>query len=118
MTVSECIGLGSTPACEECIQVSLDSDYMPAMSKECWRYVEMLQNRFPQYEKFDCHFRAKTGRHDFGEYKEVVIAYDDQNERSSKFAFYVEEMLPERWEDDSILIYQEESCAPLIEKGK
>ena len=99
------IVLGSTPSSEICTQVSKTNEYLLEMREECRRYKKMLENRFPIPEGLNTFFSIKRFDHDFGTYYEVVIVFDDKNETSSRFAFFVEDNLPDSWEDKEIYFF-------------
>lgn len=97
----EYIELGSTPAAEDCAQVGAP-DYYDRMREETRRYIEQLYNRFTQAASYGCAFVRKSFPHDFGTYHEVCISYDDDNEDSIEFAYFVEENIPEHWDDNPV----------------
>lgn len=107
MAQKEWMELGTTPANEDCVQVSKE-DYLPAMTKECERYKEMLINRYPVPAGVNAYFGIKTFPHDFGSYKEVCIIYDAGDERSANFALFVEGSLPQEWDDTGVMVCPED----------
>ena len=94
------LSLGSTPAAEDCIQVSSTHDYLPDMTNQCQRYKEMLIAKFTNCDKVN--FKIKSFEHDFGTYKEVVVEYDSCNSEATEQAFFIENNLPENWADTEI----------------
>ena len=90
--------IGSSPAAEDCVQVSGAVDYLPAMKKECLRFKAMLEEKFPNPPP-NTRFAIKRFEHDFGPYLEVCVIFDDENEASSDFAYKVEGNTPEYWGD-------------------
>jgi len=94
------IELGPTPAGESCAQVGAD-DYHEKAREECQRYKELLEATFPDPPQ-GSRFAIKSFPHDFGSYYEVVVWFDDDNEKSVDFAYKVERNLPETWEDVQI----------------
>jgi len=94
--------LGTTPCGEDCVQVNSKEDYEPAMRKECERYMEMLEKRFPIPEDIGCYFKIKWFPHDFGRYAEVCISYDTEIQKESEFALFVEGNLPEKWNETEV----------------
>ena len=91
--------LGSAPSEEDCVQVSQDPNYIAAMYEECKRWKSSLMDKFPIPEGLNVHFGIKRFPHDFGEYMEVALYYDDRDEEAMDFAFEVENTMPERWDD-------------------
>lgn len=106
------LSLETTPIEEDCVQVNRDGDYLPAMRKEAERYAEMLRNRFPQVSHL---FKIKRFSHDFGDYLDVCILFDDNNPEQSDLAYWVESNLPLRWDDEAILEMVEDGQAVEIE---
>lgn len=94
--------LGSSPNGEDCVQVDSTKDYYLEMKEELNRYKEMLQNIFPMPEDLGCYFKIKWFPHDFGKYGEVVIMFDGDDQNEIDFACFVEDNLPETWDDDEI----------------
>ena len=90
----EYIELGSAPAEENCVSVTRDGDYMPAMREECRRYKAMLESLFPIPEEVNAYFSIKSFPHDFGSYLEVILKFDEE---AGEFAYDVEENLPGKW---------------------
>lgn len=97
---NEYLELGTTPADEECVQVSSSEDYIGPMKVECRRYIDMLKKRFPNCTNVQ--FSIKSCTHDFGTYYEVVVYYDDRNEGE---AYFIENNLPQLWSDSEVLTY-------------
>jgi hypothetical protein len=93
----EYIELGSAPADENCIQITSKEDYIPAMREECRRYKQLLEQKFTNRPE-EVYFTIKRFSHDFGEYMEVCIVYNDEVEEQIDYAYYVEGNLPLTWE--------------------
>lgn len=89
--------LGPVPTDEDCVSVDPNTDYLPAMTEECRRYRDMLRAMHPDAPA-GVTFGVKTFQHEFGQYKEVVVYYDDDNEEQCRYVFYVEDTLPTTWE--------------------
>jgi hypothetical protein len=88
------IELGSAPSCEECVQLDKNKPYLDEMREECFKYKQLLIKMFPEGW-----FNIKTFHHDFGDYLEVVIWYDNEDEKQVEYAYMVEANLPEYWEN-------------------
>lgn len=116
----ETLELGPVPASEDCQQVDgINTDYYK-MKAECNRYKEQLEAIFPDYQQYDCQFAVKTYSHDFGAYMEVVIyfypvEYEDDDETSQDFAFFVESSLPDTWDDMSIRHFEKWQSSAIAE---
>jgi hypothetical protein len=93
----EYIELGPVPASEDCVQVG-DCNYNVLARKECDRYMELLEKKFPTNDTNNF-FSIKKFPHDFGSYYEVVCNFDPTDIDSVDFAYHVESNLPETWED-------------------
>ena len=91
--------VGSSPIGVDCVQVSREGGYLPAMLKECNRYKALLEKLFQPAH--GCRFAVKTFPHDFGTYAEVVVHYDDANEVAEAFALNVIDNQPETWEAEA-----------------
>lgn len=48
---------------------------------------------------------SRVSPHDFGSYSEAVVYYDNKDDKSVGFAFFVEENLPENWNDADVFHY-------------
>ena len=105
----EYLTLGGTPYSEDCVQVSNTEDYLPAMTKECYRFMKMLDKRFPIPVGVDAHFGIKSFSHDFGTYKEVCLFYEDTSYLNQAFASFVDDNIPETWTDEAVLTFDPSS---------
>jgi len=95
------IDLGSSPCCEDCVQVDPKSDYMPAMKAELSRWKEVLEKTFPIPDGVQARFKIRWEHgHDFGAYGEVVVMYDVDDEKALEFALMVESACPESWPEN------------------
>ena len=90
------VELGPVPANENCAQVGA-IDYYDVARKECWRYVELLRKKFGE-EPEGARLAVKSFPHDFGSYLEVICYFDEEKEESEKYAYNMENNLPEYWE--------------------
>ena len=83
------------------MQVSREVPYIIPMKQECKRYEELLKKKFPIPENLigEVYFKIKRFPHDFGEYFEVCIVYNEDNEPAIEFAFTVDNNLPLTWEE-------------------
>lgn len=96
------IELDGAPYEEDCVQVSQTENYIPAMKEECKKYMEQLIEIFPQAGKFGCYFTIKSFPHDFGQYYNVGIKYNDSDDKASAFAWWVQDNLPAKWDDKMV----------------
>lgn len=106
-TMIERIDLGSTPCDEECAQ-TVDDNYYERANKECaafirqlWRVLEtdfsVTQDTAP--DSFN--LVVRTARHDFGDYYEVAIRFNDNVEEAVTLAYKLENAVPKKWDADA-----------------
>ena len=72
------IEIGPVPGEEHCAQVG-SPDYTEASLRECEVFRRMLYRLFPVPEGLPVAYVGRTHPHDFGNYREVSIRYDDAN---------------------------------------
>lgn len=93
----------TTPWGENCVQVDPNKDYMPAMRAEANRFKDMLNKRFAKLiEATGIYFRIARNPHDFGSYLSLQVVYDDDNEKQTDAAYFIESNCPETWDDDKV----------------
>lgn len=97
------IEIGPVPGEENCAQVG-SPDYAEASLRECEVFRRMLYRLFPVPEGLPVAYVGRTHPHDFGNYREVSIRYDDANNEAVEFAYEVERSAPASW--DSIARYE------------
>lgn len=90
--------LGPNPAAEECFS---SNDYTKS-KEEGIVYKHQLERLFPIPQDVRAKFKVKSFPHEYGDYIEVCIVYDDNDEVSTDFAFLVEDNIPEYWDDESL----------------
>jgi hypothetical protein len=61
---------------------------MPRMRAECRAFVHQLERAFPQAIEAGCSFRVKSNPHDFGQYLEVQVRFDDDDEAPNSLGFH------------------------------
>ena len=90
--------LAPAPIEEICVCVG-EEDYMPRARAECRRFIALLRQKFgPEPE--GARFAIKSSPHDFGDYLEVVVWFDDDVPASVEYAYQCESHLPATWDDD------------------
>ena len=97
------IEIGPVPGEENCAQLG-SPDYTEASLRECEVFRRMLYRLFPVPEGLPVAFVGRTHPHDFGNYREVSIRYDDANGQAADFAYEVESSAPAEW--DTIARYE------------
>jgi hypothetical protein len=89
--------LGPTPAEEKCIGLGPNYDHAKAL-KESRVYKRQLERAFPDAPE-GCYFTVKSFPHEYGNYLEVVVSFDNDDEEQTDFAYDVERSLPGKWDD-------------------
>ena len=97
------IEIGPVPGEENCAQVG-SSDYTEASLRECEVFRRMLARLFPVPAGLPVAYVGRTHPHDFGNYHEVSIRYDDSDSQAVEFAYEVERSAPGEW--DAIARYE------------
>jgi hypothetical protein len=93
------IELGPAPCCETPAQMGT-ADYYEKAPKECRAYINQLRRIFgPEPE--GARLSSKSFSHDFGDYREVVVYFDDSYSESIEYAFRLEGDLPEEWDEEA-----------------
>ena len=90
------LNVGSVPIEEDCSQVG-SQDYLSESHKECQAFLHQLKRQFGD-PPFGARFIIETFPHDFGEYREVCIEFDNQIDEASEYAFKVEGETPTKWD--------------------
>ncbi len=97
------LDIESAPYEENCVQVNSNTNYMPAMRAEAIKFKEMLERRFAKLiESTGIYLRIARNPHDFGSYLSLQVVYDDENEKQSDAAYFIEANCPETWDDDTV----------------
>lgn len=91
------ITLGPAPCNEDCVQVSSKNDYWEDMLKECKRFRQAIEGKFPPPD--GAHITVKRFPHDFGTYAEVAVVYDDEYPDAVDYAFMLESKTPATWRE-------------------
>ena len=100
------VELGNCPYNEEGVQVSKE-EYLEEMSKESLKYIALLRKKFFQAIKYNCKFSIKSFQGYFGNYQEVVINYDTEDHNAIRYAFFVDNHLPAKWNNDGEVVFDE-----------
>jgi hypothetical protein len=97
------IEIGPVPGEECCAQVG-NPDYTEASLRECEVFRRMLCRLFPVPDGMPVAYVGRVQPHDFGNYREVSIRYDETNGAAIDFAYQVELSVPAKW--DAIAQYE------------
>jgi hypothetical protein len=93
------LSLGPSPSDERCAQVGKDPDYHARALRECQALIrQLLRTLGPPPDDLTA-FVVKSCPHDFGEYLEVGVLFDSENERSALYAYGAEDRFPEHWDE-------------------
>lgn len=93
----DCIELGTAPYDESCVQVGSE-DYREKALVEAKRFKKLLIKKFGEPPE-GAYFVIKSYPHDFGNYYELVIKFDETIEAAINYAFLVDNNLPSNWND-------------------
>ena len=96
MAFTDSISLGPAPAEEDPVQLG-DDDYAPRARRECRRYIEAIRKACGD-EPEGAQLRVVSCPHDFGNYLDVEVRFDGNNEAASEYAYRCEEKAPTTWE--------------------
>lgn len=92
--------IGPVPCNENCAQLGEDN-FRNRANIEMDTYIEQLYRQFGEkILNTSVSFRKKWFAHDFGNYGEVVISYDDEDE-NHHIIYEIERELPENWDDEA-----------------
>jgi hypothetical protein len=83
-----------TPIEENCVQVSKNEDYMPAMRAEAKRMIDICRKLWPTME-----FRIASNEHDFGSYLSIKVYFDDTDEGAWDQINKIENEWPLTWDE-------------------
>jgi hypothetical protein len=97
------IEIGPVPGEEDCAQVG-SPDYTEVSQRECEVFRRMLCRLLPVPEGLPVAYVGRIHPHDFGNFREVSIRYDEANAQAVEFAYEVERSMPAEW--DSIAQYE------------
>ena len=105
--MKEKFSLGTTPHNEPCIQMG-DSNYRRNSRLECLALISQFRReRGP--EPAGSGFKIASNTHDFGNYFDVEIEFEGDNEEAVEFALMVESEIPEKWDEQSLAFLKENS---------
>jgi hypothetical protein len=95
------VELGPVPIDEDCTQIG-DPEQEKWGKIECRAYINQLKRQFPE-ETMVVQLDLIRNVHDAGIYYEVGAPYRDDNEEQEEAAFYIENNLPNNWDDEAII---------------
>lgn len=92
--------LGPCPAEERCAQVGED-DYEIRAFEECKRYRDLIRKVLGN-EPQGAQLAIKSFPHDFGRYVELVVYFEDTDQKAVEYAYLCESKAPTIWLDEDI----------------
>ena len=97
MAFTDSLSLGPAPAEEDPVQLG-EADYASRAQRECRRYIEAIRKVCGE-EPEGAQLRMTRHSHDFGQYYDVEIRFDGNNEAAADYAYKVESKAPATWEE-------------------
>lgn len=97
------LNIGCTPYDEPCAQVGSEN-YNKLSTIECRAFTHQCERALAKKfgEEYTVIVRIKSFPHDFGTYKEVVVEYDENNDKEHAQALYLEgEADLTNWDDEA-----------------
>ena len=94
------MSIGCSPSFEDCVQVG-SPNYYERARKECRAFKNQLQRVFGDPPP-GAYFKTVSSPHDFGDYLEVHVVFDDSDEEAMEFACKVENEMPEYWDVEAL----------------
>lgn len=105
--MKEKFSLGTTPHDEPCVQMG-DPLFNRNSRLECLALIAQLRReRGP--EPLGASYRITSNSHDFGNYFDVEIEFEENNEEAVEFALMIESEIPAKWDSQSIAFLKENS---------
>lgn len=97
----ERLNLAPTPISEDCAQVGNDN-YRKQSRIETTVFKQQLYRMLEaEFEVVEVTLLTVGHLHDFGTYHDVEVSYNPDSESSMNQAFWLEENLPEYWDDEA-----------------
>ena len=97
MAFTDSLSLGPAPAEEDPVQLG-EADYASRAFRECRRYIEAIRKVCGE-EPEGAQLRMTCCLHDFGQYYDVEIKFDGNNEAAAEYAYKVESKSPATWNE-------------------
>lgn len=95
------LNIGSSPYGEDCAQLNKTPNYETVARRECEVFKQQIRRELGD-EPRTAKLRTKSFPHDFGDYFEVIVEFEDTNMKAVDYAFLVEGSAPERWDNESM----------------
>lgn len=106
---------GSSPSEEPCAQVG-DEGYALLARKECTLFAMQIRRTYEEahrqsLEDVGVRLKVKSNAHDFGSYYEVVAVFNDSDESALNAIYWLDDNVPEKWDETSLKLLKEESAS-------
>ena len=96
------LNIGPTPADEPCAQVGRDNYHRHSMTETIaftHQWQRVLADNYPEVL---VNVVGKSFPHDFGTYREVVVYYDDDDQKQVEQAFFLESADISNWDEEAL----------------
>ena len=90
--------IDTVPSDEKCIPAGEDYE---REQQEARTFIDQLKREFPNTEKYDIELEAVSCPHDFGNYMQILVSYNTDNQKSVNYALKIVDHLPLQWDDKS-----------------
>ena len=94
------MSIGSTPYNEDCAQLGITDRYSKMARLECEAFISQLK-RLYGYPPEGVYFKITSNAHDFGNYLDVTVVFDEEVEEQSDYAYNCEAGL-DNWDIESL----------------
>lgn len=93
------MNIGASPVEEDCAQVG-SNDYYERSRKECRAFAGQLLRQFGEPPPL-ARLTVKRFPHNFGEYREVCVVFDDEDKEGLEYALKLERNTPMKWDAEA-----------------
>lgn len=97
----ECLNLSPTPVAEDCAQVGSDNYHKQSRIETTVFKQQLYRMLEAEFEEVKITLLTVGHPHDFGTYHDVEVKYDENSESSMNQAFWLENNLPEYWDEEA-----------------
>ena len=101
------MSIGSTPYNEDCAQLGVTESYSKMARLECLAFIAQLK-RLNGNPPEGLLFKLTSNAHDFGDYLDVTVVFDEDDEDQLNYAYKCEEGL-DNWDEESLKFLFEEN---------
>ena len=97
----ERLNLSPTPVAEDCAQVGSDNYHKQSRIETTVFKQQLYRMLEAEFDTVNVRLVTTSNSHDFGTYHEVEVEYDESSESSMNQAFWLENNLPEYWDEEA-----------------